>query len=303
MIFQIWLESVNGEYVEMAGSASALNQCTDLANSCIKYVFGLPMIEWCNAIDFPSRAGSEYEYIENSPSAVPQESDLIIFGIGTYGHISVFVEGNINSFRSMDQNYPLKTPCHIVNHNYKNVLGWLHFKSGIIDDMTDEQKKVLNMLQTYQKKAEHSNLEGAMNALIGNVKELGIQKEAVSNLNKDIKKLEEKIENCITKEEYNKEKEILQNNFNEEKKQWELVKKEEIAEVIKTAKEELTKEKTNWEITKEEDITKAIETAIIKSDKEWEEKTKGYNEIKESSEYKFAQLIFKLLHLTKKETK
>ena len=143
MTFKDWIESVNGKYIEMAGSANAQNQCVDCANSCIKNVFGQPMIEWTNAIDFPQKAGSEYDYIENSPSAVPQESDLIIFGLGSYGHISVFVEGDINSFRSMDQNYPLGTPCHIQNHSYKNVLGWLHFKSGIIPGMEESISQIV----------------------------------------------------------------------------------------------------------------------------------------------------------------
>jgi len=276
MTSQEWFESVNGKYIEVAGSANAKNQCVDCANDYIKRVLGLPYIEWTNAINFPQHAGDKYEFIWNTPTALPIEGDLMIFDIGAVGHISVFIEGNLSLFRSMDENYPIGSPCCVVQHNYSKVIGWLRPKSSIIDDMTDEQKKVLNMLQVYQKEAEHSNLEGAMNALIGNVKELEIQKEAVSNLNKDIKKLEEKIKNCITKEECEKQIQTLQNNFNEDK--------------------------NKWEVKKGEDITKAVENAIIESDKEWQEKTKDYNEIKESSEYKFAEFLFKLLHLTKKES-
>jgi hypothetical protein len=273
---QQWFESVNGKYIEVAGSANAKNQCVDCANDYIKRVLGLPYIEWTNAINFPQQAGDKYEFIWNTPEALPVEGALMIFDIGEVGHISVFLEGNLALFRSMDQNYPIGSPCCVVQHNYSKVIGWLIPKSSIIDDMTDEQNKVLNKLESYQKEAKHSSLEGAMDALIGNVKELQISKESISNLKRDIEKLELNIKDCITKEECEKQIQTLQNNFNEDK--------------------------DKWEVKKEEDITKAIETAIKESDEKWQEKTKDYDKIKESSEYKFAEFLFKLLHLTKKES-
>ena len=45
--------------------------------------------------------------------------------------------------------------------------------------------------------------------------------------------------------------------------------------------------------------TLAVKTAIIETDKKWEEQTKDYAQIKDSGEYKFAQFLFKLLHLKK----
>ena len=47
---------------------------------------------------------------------------------GEIGHIAVFIEGNVDTFKSFDQNYPLGSPCHIQGHTYANVLGWLRFK-------------------------------------------------------------------------------------------------------------------------------------------------------------------------------
>ena len=70
---------LNGEYKETAGT-DAKNQCVDLANAYIRYVLGLPVIEWTNAVDFPSKAGDNYKYILNSPDGVPQEGDLVIWG-------------------------------------------------------------------------------------------------------------------------------------------------------------------------------------------------------------------------------
>jgi hypothetical protein len=258
---QQWFESVNGKYIEVAGSANAKNQCVDCANDYIKRVLGLPYIEWTNAIDFPQHAGDKYEFIWNTPEALPIEGDLMIFDIGEVGHISVFMEGNLSTFRSMDENYPIGSPCLIVNHNYSKVIGWLRPKSSIIDDMTDEQKLVLSKIETFYKSnkdLKDGNLEGAVNALIGWANEL-------SSVSTQLSELKTKFENCITKEQYDKDK-------------------------------------LNWETQKQKDINTAVETAIMESDKDWQEKTKGYDEIKESSEYKFAEFLFKLLHLTKKES-
>lgn len=136
MTLQQFIEKWNGKYCEVAGSANAQNQCVDLSNAYIRDVLGLPIIEWTNAKDFPSKAGDAYEYIKNTPSGVPKEGDLIIWGGTTAGHIAIFIEGNADSFRSFDQNYPTGTPCHVQNHNYDTppVLGWLHPKHTVSVD-------------------------------------------------------------------------------------------------------------------------------------------------------------------------
>ncbi len=130
MTFQKFLEKLNGEWVEVAGS-QALNQCTDLANAYLRDVLNHPIVEWTNAKDFPSKLTEKFSYILNTPTGIPQEGDLVIWG-GTYGHIAIFIEGDVNSFRSFDQNYPTGSNSHVQNHNYNNpqVLGWLHPKSS-----------------------------------------------------------------------------------------------------------------------------------------------------------------------------
>jgi hypothetical protein len=181
MNFQPWLEAVNGEYIEVAGSANAKNQCVDLANDYIKRVLNLPIIEWTNAIDFPKKAGNKYDWVLNTPTNIPPEGALMIFNIGAVGHISVFIEGNLSLFRSMDQNYPLYTPCHVVQHNYSKVVGWLIPKSAIIDDMTDDQSRALKIIEEYKVKANHGNLEGAANAAVSAAKEIGDIKSSLSD--------------------------------------------------------------------------------------------------------------------------
>lgn len=127
MTFTEFMSILNGEYKETAGT-TAKNQCVDLANAYIKYVLGLPIIEWTNAVDFPSKVNSnDYEWIANSATNVPNEGDLVIWG-GTYGHIAIFIEGDALKFTSFDENYPTGSPCHVQEHNYTTpkVLGWLH---------------------------------------------------------------------------------------------------------------------------------------------------------------------------------
>jgi hypothetical protein len=132
MTFQELLEVYNGQYIEIAGT-DARNQCVDLANAYIKYVLRLPIIEWTNAKDFPSKAGPDYEYILNTPTGVPVEGDLVVWGGNKWGHIAIFIEGNDKRFTSFDENWSVGSSyCCVVEHNYNSplpVIGWLHPKN------------------------------------------------------------------------------------------------------------------------------------------------------------------------------
>ena len=140
MTFSELMGILNGEYKETAGT-NARNQCVDLANAYIQFVLQLPIIEFANAKDFPAKAGDKYEYILNTPTGIPQEGDLVIWG-GIYGHIAIFIEGNANRFTSFDENYPTGSPCHVQEHDYKNVLGWLRAKDVQLDLQTELDKAI-----------------------------------------------------------------------------------------------------------------------------------------------------------------
>ena len=129
MTLDEFVKKYTGKRLEVAGSANAIYQCTDLVNGYIRDVLGLPIIEWTNAIDFPKKAGDKYEWIANTPTGVPQKGDLIVFNIGKYGHVSIFIDGDVNLFYSFDQNYPIRSSCHMQTHNYKNIVGWLRPKT------------------------------------------------------------------------------------------------------------------------------------------------------------------------------
>ena len=151
--FQDFINYWTGRYCEVAGSANAQNQCVDLANAYIRDVLKLPIIEWTNAVDFPSKAGDKYEYILNTPTNVPQRGDIIIWKPFP-GHIAIFIEGNANRFTSFDQNFPVGSKCHIQEHTYQNVTGWLRAKGGgtvdqqkIIDELRADRDKNWNLYQ------------------------------------------------------------------------------------------------------------------------------------------------------------
>lgn len=127
MTLDTFITKYNGKKVEYHSySSGALYQCTDLANQYIVEVLNLTPIIGTNAQDFPTKRGNEFNWIINTPDALPTKGALMIFkSTDGVGHISIFVEGNLNLFRSFDQNYPTGSPCKIVQHNYRNVLGWL----------------------------------------------------------------------------------------------------------------------------------------------------------------------------------
>jgi hypothetical protein len=67
-----------------------------------------------------------FEMIPNTPNGVPQIGDIIVWKIGLAGHVAIGTGvGDSSGFTSFDQNWPLKSPCHLQAHTYDNVFGWL----------------------------------------------------------------------------------------------------------------------------------------------------------------------------------
>lgn len=70
-----------------------------------------------------------YSQIPNSPTAVPQAGDIIVWNNrygGGFGHTGIATgEGDTNYFVSFDQNYPTGSPSKPVRHSYDGVIGWL----------------------------------------------------------------------------------------------------------------------------------------------------------------------------------
>lgn len=130
---------------------TAYFQCTDLANQYIVEVLGLTPIIGTNASDFLSKAKTdEFKVIKNTPTGVPQAGDVIVWNNkvgGGAGHVAIVLEADVNTFKSLDQNWSKVERITIETHNYNNVSGWLSpIKAGKpIEPITlDPTKKLPN---------------------------------------------------------------------------------------------------------------------------------------------------------------
>lgn len=162
-----FISKYNGKFVEYHSyNPAAVNQCTDLANQWITEGLGLTAIIGTNAQDFPKKKGSEFDYILNTPTGQPNPGDLMIFkSADGVGHISIHVKNiSLSLFTSFDQNYPLKSPCKEVNHNYTNVLGWLRAKEVNTENI-DQLKADLA-----EQRKQVSNLQTQVNGLLTDIK-------------------------------------------------------------------------------------------------------------------------------------
>lgn len=148
----------NGKYIDTDNAYGA--QCMDEMHSYCLEVLGIQDLSVLAAacardvfINFSSVKGHElFDKIENTPTGVPQEGDIMFWTNAPYGHVATFIEGDSNSFKSFDQNYPTGSPCHIQAHTYANVEGWLRLKATAnqtlqtqIDALRLERDKNWNM--------------------------------------------------------------------------------------------------------------------------------------------------------------
>lgn len=109
-----------------------------------------------NAVDmWENYDRNAYDRIANSLTGVPKEGDVVIWGksVGQYGHIAVFVKGDVNSFVAFGQNWPVAIDkdgngygkAHFQPHSYNGVTGWLRPKKL--------NEKPMKVVQVYR----HSN--------------------------------------------------------------------------------------------------------------------------------------------------
>jgi len=146
------------------------NQCMDLLHQYCVEVLGITDGRVLSAPaakdifnNFDTIFGHElFDKITNTPDGIPNEGDIMIWGHGTWGHVAMYYEGNVNTFKSLDQNYPTGTPCHIQGHNYNNVLGWLRYKGSppqedlqkILDEMRFERDRNWDLYKEEKGKRE-----------------------------------------------------------------------------------------------------------------------------------------------------
>jgi len=152
----------DGKFLEVAGSSNALNQCVDLANGYLRDDLELPIIKWTDAKNFPNHpiAKEHFTYIKNAPKTVPQKGDLVVWNSGTWGHIAICLYADVQSpwFTSFDQNWPIGSKCHKVDHSYTNVVGWLrprnedNLPSSSNNDLVECLKQHTHLISEIKKK-------------------------------------------------------------------------------------------------------------------------------------------------------
>jgi len=134
MTFQNFLEKWNGQPIDFDGIYP--NQCMDLAHQYVYDVLGLTDVRiiahpaaYQIFTDFTET--QYFDKIANSPTGVPVEGDIVVFGqgVGQWGHVCIFIEGDANKFKSFDANWPTGSLPHVQDHTYGYCLGWLHPKT------------------------------------------------------------------------------------------------------------------------------------------------------------------------------
>lgn len=137
-------------------------QCMDLANQYNKEVVGAPRLSGDAKDVWNTYPKSNYDRISNTPTGVPVKGDMLIWGPmpgNPYGHIAVFDNGNVNTFQSFDQNWPVNSYCHLQGHSYDYLLGWLRPKLSLVnwDNKVDRMKTALNAGGTSENKAKEAD--------------------------------------------------------------------------------------------------------------------------------------------------
>lgn len=173
----------NGKGIDYDGYAGF--QCVDLYRQYCQEVLKLeqsPGVKGAYQI-WTTYRKSDFEKIKNTPKAVPQLGDIIVWSReagGGYGHVAIFNYGDVDSFVSFDQNFPTGSLCHFQNHNYGNVLGWLrpknfNFESVEINDQTKiDMGKPHGLMEVQAIRSKLNDQERAIKNLNGEI--LGIEK-------------------------------------------------------------------------------------------------------------------------------
>lgn len=127
-------------------------QCVDLYRQYVKDVLGFPQSPGVGgAAEIWESASPEcYDFIKNDPNAVPIPGDIVIWNRragGGFGHVAIFLHGDVNHFTSLDQNWPTLNKVTKTEHTYSNVIGWLHPKeSKMPSDKMEIEKSLFEKL-------------------------------------------------------------------------------------------------------------------------------------------------------------
>jgi len=145
MTFNKFITKYDGGKWDFDGAYKS--QCTDLFRFYVRDVLGISQPKsvvgakdfWANYETDPILK-TNFEKVANTPSAIPQEGDVIIWNGkvgGGFGHVAMAVRGNIETFVSLDQNWRGQLTTDQITHDYKNIYGWLHPLSSPSEPSSD----------------------------------------------------------------------------------------------------------------------------------------------------------------------
>ena len=127
-----WILASVGKRYDTDGYYGA--QCKDYANAYSSF-HGHPLKASNANATWTIAQDPFWQKLANTPTFLPQVGDIVVWGAwtgNTYGHIGVVLDANLNTFRSVDQNWfnansTTGSPAAIVSHNYTNprVVGFL----------------------------------------------------------------------------------------------------------------------------------------------------------------------------------
>lgn len=195
MTLQDFIKKYDGKEVDTDGAYGG--QCMDLMHKYIVDVLGYDLSLFAASTAYQAYKNADddrFDKIANSATNVPQPGDIVFWntGVGSAGHVAVFISGDENSFKSFDQNWPVNSFCHVQDHNYKSVAGWLHPKKSVNTVAVDSD----TFHELVDKATKYDNFKAAGYATVEDVlkerSELNNEKNDIQNkLTDEIEKNQE----------------------------------------------------------------------------------------------------------------
>lgn len=215
MTFDQFISQYLGKKIDWDGFYGG--QCVDLYRQYVNDCLGLPQSPGVGgaAEIWDSASSKYYDFIENDPLAVPNKGDILVWNRrvgGGFGHVSIFIEGDVNSFVSLDQNWPTLDVVTKTKHNYNNVIGWMRSKTQVENDaLTECLAQHTELVDKCNKKdQEINNLQQELNKLAGENSKLkktnGAYDETIEKMEMAIRGLETDLS---TKDNCEKDKLIM----------------------------------------------------------------------------------------------
>lgn len=141
----------NNRYLEVDGAYKY--QCVDVAKGW-QDKLGLKRTTG-NAINWLKNCDKSQWDVHKAPE-LPTAGSLVVFGTsyGKVGHIALCVNVEGNRFNAFEQNNPIGSKCHMVNHSMDGVIGWMAPKGAMEDNRMEQQVRdmvsaVIGELQTH----------------------------------------------------------------------------------------------------------------------------------------------------------